>query len=72
MLVVNSGGIRCEVSRTVVGEITGVWISLFGLSECLEEVGYDGRSRGVCLVCVCDVIDSSVTVLELPITDVRR
>ena len=71
-MIVNSGGIRSQVSGTVVGEVTGVWVSLFGLSECLEEVVYDGRSRGVCLVCVRDIIDSSVSVLELPIADVGR
>ena len=54
------------------GEVTGVWVTLFSLSECVEEIVYDSRSRGVCLVCFRGIVDSSVAVLELPIADVGR
>ena len=54
------------------GEVTGVRVTLFGMSECAEEILYDIRSRRVCLVCARGVVDDSVAVLELPIADMGR
>ena len=71
-MIVNTGGVRCQVGGAVVGEVTGVRVTLFGMSECVEELFYNIRSRGVCLVCVRGIVDGSVAVLELPIADVGR
>ena len=52
-----------------MGEVTGVWVTLFGMLECVEEILYDIGSRGVCLVCARGVVDSTVAVLELPVAE---
>ena len=52
-----------------MGKVTGVWVTLFGVSECAEEGLYDVWSGGVCLVCVRGVVDGAVTVLELPVAE---
>ena len=52
-----------------MGEVTGVWVTLFGVSECAEEGLYDVWSGGVCLVCARGVVDGAVTVLELPVAE---
>ena len=53
-----------------MGEVIGVWVPLFGVSECAEESLYDVWARGVCLVCARGVVDDAVTVLELPVAEV--
>ena len=69
-LVVNTGGVGCQVGGAIVGEVTaGVRVTLFGMSECAEEILYDVWARRVCFVCVVGVIDGAVTVLELPIAE---
>ena len=71
-MVVDTGGVGCQVGGAIVGEVTGVWVTLFGMSECAEEILYDIWLRGVCLVCARSVVDGAVAVLELPIADVGR
>ena len=68
-LVVDTGGVGCQVCGAIVGEVTGVWVTLFGMSECAEEILYDIGSRGVCLVCARGVVDGAVAVLELPVAE---
>ena len=52
-----------------MGEVTGVRVPLFGVSECSEEVLYDVWAGGFGLMCVRGVVDGTVTVLELPIAE---
>jgi hypothetical protein len=68
-LVVNTGGVRCQVGGAIVGKVTGVWVTLFGVSECAEESLYDVWAGGVCLVCARGIVDGAVTVLELSVAE---
>ena len=51
------------------GEVTGVRVPLFGVSEFPEEILYDVWAGGFRLVCVRGVVDGTVAVLELPIAE---
>ena len=68
-MVVDTVGVGCQICGAIVGEVTGVWVTLFGVSECAEEGLYDVWSRGACLVCARGVVDGAVTVLELPVAE---
>ena len=55
-----------------MGEVTGVWVTLFGVSECAEESLYNVWAGGGCLVCARGVVDDAVAVLELLIAEMGR
>ena len=68
-MIVNAGGIWCKVSGAVVWKVTGVQLPLFSLSELPEEGLDDAWAEMFGLVCVRGVIDGTVAVLELGVTE---
>ena len=52
-----------------MGEVTGIRVPLFGVSERPEEISYDVWAGGFRLVCVRGVVDGAVAVLELSIAE---
>ena len=69
-MIVNTGGIRCEIGGAVVWTVTGVRVPLFGLSKLPEEVLDDAWAQVFSLVCFRGVIDGTVAVLELGVAEV--